>query len=166
MGWILPHNPPREPPLPTPVFQAWQFQKCERIILYWSKNLTLRYFVTGRHRVLLRRVLTLLPPVFWGYNFLSNDFISVQSHVLLGFQNYVKIPGPSYSGLLWLHATLSFQWNSMNESKSTLLKQNTPPDMGQVQRLGQPHFLLSGDEVFQLHIQWIQGISNTKQGFT
>ena len=67
-----------------------------------------------------------------GYNFLSN-FISVQSHVLLGFQKYIKIPGPSYLGLLGLHATLPFQWNSMNESKSAILKQNTPPSMGQVQ---------------------------------
>ena len=67
-----------------------------------------------------------------GYNFLSN-FISVQSHVLLGFQKYIKIPGPSYLGLLGLHATLPFQWNSMNESKSAILKQNTLPSMGQVQ---------------------------------
>ena len=67
--WILPHNPPREPPLPTPVFQTWQFQKSERIILYWSRYLTSGYIVIDRHSVLLRRVFTLLPQVCWATTF-------------------------------------------------------------------------------------------------
>ena len=100
------------------LFQTWQFQKWERIILYWSKNLTLRYFVTDRHRLLLRRVLTLLPPVFWATTFSAMTLYQYNLMYFLVFKNMSKYlvhrTQDSYgfmllyhfNGISWMRASL------------------------------------------------------------